>query len=171
MNVLFAYDGSTSADAAIAAAANLLDREEIHGVVATIWEPLLVQALRTERFGAPVLALPLDATAGDEQMEAHARQVAEHGAALASEAGLAVRPLWISDRHDVAKAIVDAATELDVDLIVTGARGLTGVRSLIGSVSRRVVQDARQPILVVPTVKVGETDRAEQHARSAVTAE
>jgi nucleotide-binding universal stress UspA family protein len=157
MNVLFAYDGSTGADAAIESAASLLGREEIHGVVATIWEPLLVQALRTERFGSPVLPLPLDATAGDELMEAHARQIAEHGAAVAREAGLAVRPLWISDRHDIAKAIVDAATELDVDLIVTGARGLTGVRSLIGSVSRRVVQDAQQPVLVVPTVDVDES--------------
>src|SRR6476620_2068217 len=141
MNVLFAYDGSAGADAAIESAASLLGPNGVHGVVVSVWEPLLVQALRAERFGSPVAPLPYDTTSPDAQMEAHAQQIAEHGAKIAQEAGFAVRPVWISDQHDIAKAVVDAAAELDVDLIVTGARGLAGVRSFIGSVSRRIVQD------------------------------
>ena len=65
-------------------------------------------------------------------MQEHARQIAEHGARLAGEAGFEVRPLWISDDHDIARAIVEGAAELDADLIVMGARGLTGIRALVG---------------------------------------
>ena len=47
---------------------------------------------------------------------------------------------------------LDAETleELDVDLIVLGARGLAGVRAFLGSVSNHVVQHAHRPVLVVP---------------------
>jgi hypothetical protein len=40
-----------------------------------------------------------------------------------------------------------------------GARGLRGIRSFLGSISRRVGQDAHRPVLVTPAaeVKVKET--------------
>jgi nucleotide-binding universal stress UspA family protein len=153
MNILFSYDGSASADDAIETAATILGGEAAQGVVLTVWEPLIVQALRAERFGSPVPPVPFDAGAEDTMMQQHARQIAEHGARLAGEAGLEVRPLWISDDHDIARAIVEGAAELDADLIVMGARGLTGIRALIGSISRRVVADARRPVLVIPAAE------------------
>jgi Universal stress protein family len=51
MTILFAYDGSKSADAAIAAAARLVGREAATAIVLTIWEPVTVEALRAARFG------------------------------------------------------------------------------------------------------------------------
>jgi nucleotide-binding universal stress UspA family protein len=48
------------------------------------------------------------------------------------------------------KAIVDAASEADVDLIVMGARGLKGIKSLlIGSVTRSVSINSQKPVMVV----------------------
>jgi nucleotide-binding universal stress UspA family protein len=46
--------------------------------------------------------------------------------------------------------IVDTAKAKDVDLIVIGSRGLSGIKGLLlGSVSHDVVRSAKQPVLVV----------------------
>jgi nucleotide-binding universal stress UspA family protein len=48
------------------------------------------------------------------------------------------------------KAIVDMAKAKDIDLIVIGTRGLSGIKGLfLGSVSHSVVRNAKQPVLVI----------------------
>jgi nucleotide-binding universal stress UspA family protein len=150
MNVLFAYDGSENADAAIAAAAAIVGPHDVEAVVLSVWEPLVVQAVRTARFGGGP-AVPLDTAELDEQSRDQAKQVAELGARLAREHGYDARGVSVADKEDVADAIVATADELDVDLVVVGARGLAGVRAFLGSVSNQVVQHAHRPVLVVPT--------------------
>ncbi len=150
MKILFAYDGSESADGAIAAAAGLLGHGGNDAVVLTVWEPLTVQALRAERFASPLLAVPFDAAEVEEHDAEQARQVAEHGARLAGEAGFDAHPLWVADDRKISDTIVEGAAELDADLIVLGARGLTGIAAFLGSVSNRVLQHAGRPVLVIP---------------------
>jgi hypothetical protein len=48
MDVLFAYDGSESADAALATVAAIVDPHNLEAVVLCVWEPLTLQALRAE---------------------------------------------------------------------------------------------------------------------------
>ena len=49
-----------------------------------------------------------------------------------------------------ATAIVDEAAELDVDLIVMGTHGLSGLKHmLLGSIAERVVQKSPCPVLTV----------------------
>ena len=49
-----------------------------------------------------------------------------------------------------ARAVVEAAAELDVDLVIVGSRGLGGLRGLVlGSVSRQVVERAQTVVIVV----------------------
>jgi nucleotide-binding universal stress UspA family protein len=56
----------------------------------------------------------------------------------------------------VAKAIVEAADENGIDLIVMGSRGLSHVQGLLlGSVTHKVMQSATIPVLVVRPSKVG----------------
>jgi nucleotide-binding universal stress UspA family protein len=149
MTILFAYDGSESAEGAIAAAAELLGRQDAEAVVLAVWEPLTVQALRAARLAGP-LALPLETAELDEDSEQQARRLAERGAQSAAEHGYEARPLAAADRDNVAEAIIEGADEVDADLIVLGARGLAGVRAFLGSVSNHVLQHAHRPVLVVP---------------------
>jgi len=149
MNVLFAYDGSKSADAALAAVAAIVDPHTVEAVVLCVWEPLTLQALRAERFG-DWFAVPLDVTELDEQTEKQAELLAEQGARAAREHGYDARGISVADKEHVADTILATADELEVDLIVLGARGLAGVRAYLGSVSNHVIQHAQRPVLVVP---------------------
>ena len=73
------------------------------------------------------------------------------GTELARAAGLAAEPLCIAVVGTVWRTIIDAADNLDADLIVTGTRGTTGLRSLMqSSVADRVLRHGGRPVLIVP---------------------
>ena len=169
MTILIAYDGSESADAAISAAGDLLGSASGDAVVLSVWEPLVDQALRAMRFGGR-LPVMTDVTAVDAQSEEQARQLAEHGARRAGEAGFEARPLWVADKRAIADTIVDRAEELDVDLIVLGARGLTGIRAFLGSVSNHVLQHAHRPVLVIPATAVAAESSGQDPSTAIATA-
>ena len=158
MTILFAYDASESADAAVRAAATVVDPHGADVVVVSVWEPLLVEAIRAARFGPA--ALPTNTVEIDERSERAAEKAAEHGAQIASELGFDATPVAIADDRGIADAIVATADERDVDLILVGARGLAGVRAFLGSVSNHVIQHSHRPVLVIPP-KRSETLREE----------
>jgi nucleotide-binding universal stress UspA family protein len=166
MTILFAYDGSDSAAAAIAATGKLFEHDRPRAVVLTVWEPLAVEALRAGRFSGwtPV---PLDVGQVDEEAEKQAQELAEHGAGLAGEAGFAASARWVADRRRIADTIIESADELAPDLIVLGARGLTGVSAFFGSVSTHVLQHASRPVLVVPHPKTATTAPPEKESAAA----
>lgn len=157
MTILISYDGSATANSAIVEASKLLP-VGASAVVLTVWEPLVVQALRAAKFG--YAAVPTHAAEEDEASAASARHLAEHGARIAGEAGFDARPLWVADDRTVATTIIEAAAELDAGLIVMGARGLSGTRAFIGSVSNRVLQHGHLPLLVVPDAGRAPSDAA-----------
>ncbi|MFG1709358.1 universal stress protein [Nonomuraea sp. M3C6] len=147
MTILVAYDGSADSRAAIEFAAKHLSAEPT--VVVTVWEPLLVQLKKY-----PLAAAAIAPDTGDEA-QAQAEHHAKEGAELAIAAGLAdVTYRAVADNESIWKTIVDVADELDASLIVTGSRGLAGVRSvLLGSVSNHVLHHAHRPTLIVPPAK------------------
>jgi nucleotide-binding universal stress UspA family protein len=81
-----------------------------------------------------------------------ASDVATDGVRLAKAAGLDAIALTTNGMVDgIWRTIVVSADECGADLIVVGSRGLTGLRAIIaGSVSKRLVEHARLPVLVVP---------------------
>jgi nucleotide-binding universal stress UspA family protein len=96
-----------------------------------------------------MLPISNDAADDDDRSEQQARKLAEHGARLARNSGFDPTPLWMADDRDVPRAMVGEA-ELDVDLVVLGARGLAGVRAFLGSVSNHVLQHCQRPVLIIP---------------------
>ncbi|MGI5274071.1 universal stress protein [Nonomuraea sp. CA-218870] len=146
MTILLAYDGSDDAKAAIAFAGRMFPGHDT--VVLTVWERL---AMTTARASAGLMMTidtsPVEEEAIDKAMNALVAQ----GVEQARAAGLEARPRRVPDATAVWATIVDVADELDAELIVTGTRGLGGVKSLLlGSTSDRVLHHARRPVLVVP---------------------
>src|SRR3954471_20847459 len=104
MTILFAYDGSESATAAIATAGKLFGRDRPDAVVLTVWEPLVVEALRAARFSAWTPP-PLAVTEVDDDSRRQAEELAEHGAQLAGAAGFAARTLRVADERRIDETI------------------------------------------------------------------
>jgi nucleotide-binding universal stress UspA family protein len=138
--IVFAYDGSELAKAAIAEAGHQLSPGR-QALVLTVWQPYNVG------FVAP-RELELNAAAVDE-VRAAAEQTAAQGASLAEEAGfkaasmaLEAAPAW--------RGIVHAADDRQSSLIVLGSHGRSGLADvLIGSVAEAVVAHSRRAVLVI----------------------
>jgi nucleotide-binding universal stress UspA family protein len=138
--VLFAYDGSEHAKAAIREAArHLSDRR--HAIVLTVWEPLGAGPLA----GAAAMAAPELQT----ELEHDARSCAGEGARIARESGFDAVPVaWEAD--PVWRGIVDFADDHDAGIVVLGTHGRTGLpRAVLGSVAETVARHSRRPVLIV----------------------
>jgi nucleotide-binding universal stress UspA family protein len=83
------------------------------------------------------------------QLQIEARLVLSRYETLAkSKYGIEIETI-LAQGHP-AKVIVDTAITKNIDLIVIGRRGLSGIKGLfLGSVSQDVVRSANQPVLVV----------------------
>jgi nucleotide-binding universal stress UspA family protein len=137
--VVFAYDGSELATAAIDEAGRQLCKGR-DALVVTVWQPADVGFI-------PVRGLEIDAARSDEVRKA-AEETAADGASLAEAAGFRAQsattraaPTW--------KGIVDLADEHDASLIVLGSHGRSGLAgALVGSVAGAVAAHCGQPVLI-----------------------
>jgi nucleotide-binding universal stress UspA family protein len=83
------------------------------------------------------------------------------GSAAVSATSLGVRATTELLVGDPADEIVTYADTIDADAIVVGSRGHGPLKgALLGSVSQRVLRDARLPVLVVPGLRQTRTENA-----------
>jgi nucleotide-binding universal stress UspA family protein len=145
--VLFAYDGSTHARAAIERGAVLLRPGP--AVVATAWNTFEGQA------SAALLALPgrvVNEAIGD--LDAANRETAEElaaeGAELARAAGFDAEPRALRSAGPYFATLLECAHEIDASAVVVGSRGRSRIAAtVLGSVSTGVLHHTRRPVLVV----------------------
>jgi nucleotide-binding universal stress UspA family protein len=163
--ILLCYDGSASARHAITTA---------HGVVgqspATLlhaWEPP-ANFLGPDPFGGietwsgPQIA-ELEAMAVER-----ANRTVEYGVELARNAGFPVEPRLVRSDMTVWRTILDVAEELDAQLVVVGARGVSPIQSLLlGSTSTALVHHSVRPVLVVPLPPEAKKDEKEEKPEKA----
>jgi nucleotide-binding universal stress UspA family protein len=145
--VLFAYDGSAHARAAIEHAGGILQPGP--AVVATAWSSFEEQA------PAALLALSRDMVRETvETLDAANRETAEEcaaeGAELARAAGFDAEPRALRAGGPFFAALLHAADELDARAIVAGSRGRSSFASaVLGSVSTGLLHHTERPVLVV----------------------
>jgi nucleotide-binding universal stress UspA family protein len=145
--VLFAYDGSAHARAAIERAGAVLQ----HGaaVVATAWTSF------EDAAPAALLALPKDMVREsvgtlDEANRDTAEECAAEGAELARAAGFDAQPRAVRAGGPFFAALLAVSDELDARAIVAGSRGRSALRSaVLGSVSTGLLHHTTRPVMVV----------------------
>jgi nucleotide-binding universal stress UspA family protein len=140
--ILICYDGSEAARRSIPAARDVLGPRR--AVVLDV-APVLTAA---ESYA--VMASAIGGAEFEGLNAAEALQRATEGADLARAAGFAVEP-----RSELAaltwEGILNVADEVDVDVIVIGSRGLTGLRERVqGGVSHQLAEHSGRPVLVIP---------------------
>lgn len=147
--MLIAYDGSPQAARAMEDAARLLRPTTVE--ILTAWEPVARQAARAgSRSGLHQSTLAPDTPEEDPAYE-EALEICRQGVALAESLGLAGRAHIVECATTIAQAIIDAAAELNVDVIVTGTRALTGFKALwTSSMADQIVRNAGMPVFIVP---------------------
>jgi nucleotide-binding universal stress UspA family protein len=137
--VVFGYDGSELARAAIAAAGRQLPAGRA-ALVVTVWRTFDVEFI-------PEPGTHFDAANADEVKDA-AEQTAAGGAALAEAAGFRTQALAV-EGTPTWKAITDTADDHDASLIIVGSHGRTGfVGRLVGSVAAAVAAHSRRTVLI-----------------------
>lgn len=151
--IISGYDGSDGAKGAVDfAGRTFTGRQAIVVTAFENWPP----------------AVHGDAVAVDEATWERVDGTAREGAALAGAVGLVAEPRSLFTADKAWKAIIDAADELDVELIVVGSHGFSGLRPLVlGSVSHQLAHHAHQPVLAVPT-PAAVVARRERNARGGV---
>jgi nucleotide-binding universal stress UspA family protein len=138
--ILFAYDGSDLAKAAIDEAGRQLAKGR-DALVLTVWHASDVGFL-------PVHGIEIDAARADEVRKA-AEETAASGASLAEAAGFPAQSAEI-ERAPTWKGIVDIADEHGASLIMLGSHGRAGLAGFfVGSVAGAVAAHADQPVLIV----------------------
>ncbi|MBI3214833.1 MAG: universal stress protein [Mycobacterium sp.] len=144
---VIAYDGTPNARRAVQYAGEFLSPDR--AVVLTVWAPM--------RPGSDPVSFDLDGPPDPPDPDdvdiayADAKLTNREGTDMARGVGLAAEPLCIAVAGTVWRTIIDAADDLGADLIVTGTRGTTGLRSLMqSSVADRVLRHGGRPVLIVP---------------------
>lgn len=142
MKVLIATDGSDTAADAIKRLGDFISPATTEAILLSVYPNPLAGTSGLER-------TYLDATEVEVQLRREAeRMVAEGQAILESRGFKGVRSRVVEG--DAASVILDVSAEEQVDLVVVGSHGRTGLsRFLMGSVSSRVVDHAACSVLVI----------------------
>jgi nucleotide-binding universal stress UspA family protein/MFS family permease len=159
--VLFAYDGSRLAKAAIAEAGRQLPTGR-NALVLTVWRTFNVGFI-------PEPGVEFDAACAGSVEEA-AEQTAAHGAALAEEAGFSSEPLAVQGTP-AGRGINEAAEDHDASLVVLGAHRRGGLGGLVaGSVAAEVAAHSQRPVMIVHD-QDGDGDHAQRRSESSASAD
>lgn len=147
---MLCYDGSSESANAIERAGELLSSPG-PAIVAHAWSGISSLMLRAPFAGPPSGALAEGSELLDEADRERAEACAAEGASLACAAGFHARPEAVHESRNTWSALRDCAQRHEAGVVVAGARGRSGVASvLLGSVSSGLVHHAPAPVLVVP---------------------
>jgi nucleotide-binding universal stress UspA family protein len=150
--VIIGFDGTPASERALREAAALLAPRP--AIVVVVWEAGRAFELATlpiRGFEPPPTVV--DIRVGfelDQAMYEAAQRTAQHGEALARDAGLDARSMVVADEVTVADTLIRLAREFDSPAIVVGAHGHRALAELLlGSTSQDVIRRAHCPVMVV----------------------
>jgi nucleotide-binding universal stress UspA family protein len=149
LRLLIAYDGSDTAADAINVAARLFPRA--YARVAFVRAPTIgIDDVALARIAVSDSVIAARAAELERAARAQAEKLLERGRLIAERAGLQAAA-EIRESASPWRAIADAASEAEVDIIVCGSRGQGPFsRALLGSTSSSLLYHADRSVLVLP---------------------
>jgi nucleotide-binding universal stress UspA family protein len=162
--IVICYDGSAGARAAVDLAAKTMPGAE--ATVVAVWEAFLDMVARNGAIAGDWLAPAAgeDYERLDAASEQAAQDIADEGVQRAQAAGLNAHALVARRHGETGEAILEAAAEVDAEIIFVGSRGRGDVKSfLLGSVSHYLVHHADRAVSVVPTSEMADRRRSALH--------
>ena len=141
--ILVPVDGSDTSFKAAEFAIDIAKQRK--GKIVALYIMHLPRYLHHDGIGMPFA--PPDYLAGlRTQADAYLCKVSN----MAKKAGVAAETAVIENDKSVVQGITDFAEKQNVDLIIMGTRGMTGIKKvLLGSVAEGVLKYAHCPVLVV----------------------
>lgn len=137
-HILVAYDGSAHAKRALEIAIDLAKKYEAKLDIVEVVDSTVFAGAGLAPVPADVIKSVFDKAKAD--IEDAKKKSMEQG----------VEAEGVIVEGDPASAILEYASKNNVDLIITGSRGLSTLKRIfLGSVSSRLVQEAKVPVLVV----------------------
>ncbi len=137
-HIVVAYDGSSHAKRALDIAVDMASKYSSKLDIVEVVDSTVFS-------GAGVAPIPADVI---ESVYNKAKSDIEEAKKVAIQKGVNAEGIVLEG--DPANAILDYVSKNNADLIITGSRGLsTFKRMLLGSVSTRLVQEAKIPVIVV----------------------
>jgi len=138
-NIVVAYDGSENAKRALDVAIDLAKRYEARLTIIEVIDTSVLVGMGLGPIPSEVI----------NEMYNKAKKDVEEAKEKAINSGVKNVEV-VNIEGDPATAIMDYAGKAGADLIVTGSRGLSTVKRIfLGSVSSRIIHEAKIPVLVV----------------------
>lgn len=159
MNVLVGFDGSPDAAEAVRVGGALFPGARAQ--IAHVWMPTAHPPSKVLRQAGGVDEL---SRLLEEQGREHADRILREGVQLAASMGWRAEAVSRRGYAGEGFELARVAEELTPDVLIVGARGLSGLRALLGSVSDTVVHYSPVPVLVVPAAASGEADEVPDDA-------
>lgn len=140
-NILVAYDGSEKSKEALIKANEIATNEtDCHVHIVTVWQPLSDVMMGSDMYMAYQEFIETSKNEANQKLET-AKSLTEN---IADQ-----RTALLIEGHP-ASEIICYAKQNDIDLIIIGSRGLSGLKKwILGSVSYHVVQEADCAVLVI----------------------
>lgn len=86
----------------------------------------------------------------EEELRKHAKELLDEADTLAQKEGLKINIEVIMNASSVAEGIINYASSTNMDLIVIGTKGMTGIQKfLMGGVANKVTSHAHCSVLTV----------------------
>jgi len=123
---------------------------ELVATIVHVWSPPFASAELRHRLETRAASLDELGALLEREGAAEAERIANEGVALARAVGWKGRPLAHKSYGGEGFELARLAQEIQPAVLGVGARGLSGVRALLGSVSDMVVHYSPVPVLVVP---------------------
>ena len=145
--ILVALDGSEASNRALDLALNIADKYSAEVLLLTVIQPVTIPFYVFEGVPTPIGS---EFDTYFERVQAYSNQILSEALKKAKKERPKLKISTKLEEGRPANKIVQTAEEEGCDVIVMGSRGLSGVKELfLGSVSDRVADNAKCPVLIV----------------------